>query len=162
MVKHLRKTTHPELRSVSYIRKTENGRIDVKFRDGKMSVMKTAMELAKRIEDAFESDLSSEFYNMLLSVKATKKGVTLKVLGPDDNWDSLLSELKGYFSESLKKNDWINNAVSGITIKSAKGPKDSVAVKLKKSSEPELVDLGSGHLVACLLCTKDACNVETQ
>jgi oligopeptide/dipeptide ABC transporter ATP-binding protein len=161
-VKRLRKTTNPELKALSDIRKTESGRIEVKFREGKMSVKKTAVQLAKRIEDAFESDRSSKFYNMLLSVKATRNGVTLKVLGPDDNWDNLTSELKSYFSGSMKKNDWIDEAVSGIAVKSAKGPEDSVAMKLKKSSEPELLDIGGGHLVACRLCTKSACDIETQ
>jgi hypothetical protein len=161
-VKRLRKTTNPELKAVSDIRKTESGRIEVKFREGKMPVKRTAVELAKRIDDAFESDRSSKFYNMLLSVKATRNGVTLKVFGPDDNWDNLASELKSYFSGSMKKNDWIDEAVSGIAIKSAKGPVDSVAMKLKKSSEPDLMDIGGGHLVACRLCTKSACDIETQ
>jgi len=161
-VKRVRKTTNPELKALSDIRKTESGRIEVKFREGKMPVKRTAEELAKRIEDAFESDRSSKFYNMLLSVEATKNGVTLKVLGPDDNWDNLASELTSYFGGSTKKNDWIDKAVSGIAIKSAKGPTDSVAMKLKKSSEPELLDIGSGHLVACRLCTKSACDIETQ
>ena len=161
-VKRLRKTTNPEFKALSDIRKTESGRIEVKFREGKMPVKKTAVELAKRIEDAFESDRSSKFHNMLLSVKATGNGVTLKVLGPDDNWDNLASELKSYFSRSIKKSDWIDKAVSGIAIKSAKGPEDSVAMKLKKSSEPELMDIGNSHLVACRLCTKSACDIETQ
>jgi oligopeptide/dipeptide ABC transporter ATP-binding protein len=161
-VKRLRKTTNPELKALSDIRKTESGRIEVKFREGKMPVKKTAVELAKRIEDAFESDRSSKFYNMLLSVKATRNGVTLKVLGPDDNWDNLASELKSYFSGSTRKNDWIDAAVTGIAVRSAKGPEDSVAMKLKKSSEPELMDIGNSHLVACRLCTKSACDIETQ
>jgi hypothetical protein len=161
-VKRLRKTTNPELKALSDIRKTESGRIEVEFREGKMPVKKTAVELAKRIEDAFESDRSSKFYNMLLSVKPTRNGVTLKVLGPDENWDNLASELKSYFSGSMKTNDWIDKAVSRIAIKSAKGPEDSVAMKLKKSSEPDLVDIGGGHLVACRLCTKSACDIETQ
>ena len=161
-VKRLRKTTNPELKALSDIRKTESGRIEVKFREGKMPVRRTALELAKRIEDAFESDRSSKFYNKLLSVKATRNGVTLKVLGPDDNWDKLASELKSYFGESVKKSDWIDEAVTGVSIKSKKGPKDAVAMKLKKSSEPDLVDIGRGHLVACRLCTKSACDIETQ
>jgi len=161
-VKRLRKTTNPELKALSDIRKTESGRIEVEFREGKMPVKKTAVELAKRIGDAFESDRSSKFYNMLLSVKATRNGVTLKVLGPDENWDDLASELRSYFSGSMKTNDWIDKAVSGIAIKSAKGPEDSVAMKLRKSSEPDLVDIGSGHLVACRLCTHSACDIETQ
>ena len=161
-VKRLRKTTNPEFKALSDIRKTESGRIEVKFREGKMPVKKTAVELAKRIEDAFESDRSSKFYNMLLSVKATRNGVTLKVLGPDDNWDNLASELKSYFSGSTRKNDWIDAAVTGIAVRSAKGPEDSVAMKLKKSSEPELMDIGNSHLVACRLCTKSACDIETQ
>jgi oligopeptide transport system ATP-binding protein len=161
-VKRLRRTTNPEFKALSRIRKDENGRIEVRFREGKLPVKKTAVELAKRIEDAFESDRSSKFYNMLLSVKATKNGVSLRVLGPDDNWGKLISELESYFSGSLKKNDWIDAAVSGIVIKSAKGPENSVAMKLKKSSEPDLVDIGNGHLVACRLCTKSACDIETQ
>jgi len=161
-VKRLRKTTNPELKALADIRKNESGRIEVKFREGKMPVKRTAVELAKRIEDAFESDRSSKFYNMLLLVKATRNGVTLKVLGPDDNWDKLASELKSYFGGSTKKNDWIDKAVSGIAIKSVKGPKDSVALKLKKSSEPELLDVGGGHLVACRLCSKSACDIVTQ
>jgi oligopeptide transport system ATP-binding protein len=161
-VKRLRKTTNPELKGLHDIRKNESGRIEVTFRDGKISVKRTAKELAKRIEEAFEYDRSSKFCNMLLSIKATRNGVTLKVLGSDENWDSLLSELEGYFGGSLKKNDWIDKAVSGITIKSAKGPKDSVALKLKKSSEPDLVDIGGGHMVACRLCTRSACDIETQ
>jgi oligopeptide/dipeptide ABC transporter ATP-binding protein len=161
-VKRLRKTTNPELKALSDIRKTESGRIEVEFREGKMPVKKTAVELAKRIEDAFESDRSSKFYNMLLSVKPARNGVTLKVLGPDENWDNLASELKSYFSGSMKTNDWIDKAVSGIAIKSAKGPENSVAMKLRKSSEPDLVDIGSGHLVACRLCTHSACDIETQ
>jgi hypothetical protein len=161
-VKRLRKTTNPELKAMSSIRKTESGRIEVTFRDGKMSVKRTAVELAKRIEDAFESDRSSRFYNRLLSVKATRNGVTLKVLGPDDNWDKLASELKSYFGRSVNENDWVDAAVTGVAIKSKKGPKNSVAMKLKKSSEPELLDVGGGHLVACRLCTKSACDIETQ
>jgi oligopeptide transport system ATP-binding protein len=161
-VKRLRKTTNPELKALSGIKKIEDGRIEVKFREGKISVKRTAVELAKRIEDTFEHDRSSKFNNMLLSVKATRNGVTLKVLGPDENWDSLVSELKSHFSGSASKNDWIDEAVSGIATKSAKGPMDSVAMKLKKSSEPELLDIGGGHLVACRLCTKNACDIETQ
>ncbi|MBU0623907.1 MAG: ABC transporter ATP-binding protein, partial [Candidatus Thermoplasmatota archaeon] len=162
LAKRLRKTTNPELKALSEIRKTGNGRIEVKFREGKMPVKKTAVELAKRIEDVFESDRSSKFYNMLLSIKATRNGVTLKVLGLDDNWDNLASELKSYFSGSMKKNDWIDAAVSGIAIKSIKGPENSVAMKLKKSSEPDLIDIGGNHLVACRLCTRSACDIETQ
>ena len=161
-VKRLRKTTNPELKALSDIRKNESGRIEVKFREGKMPVKRTAVELAKRIEDAFESDRSSKFYNMLLSVKATRNGVTLKVLGPDDNWDKLASELRSYFGGSVKKNDWVDAAVTRIVIKSRKGPKNSVAMKLKKSSEPELLDIGGGHLVACRLCTRSACDIEIQ
>jgi hypothetical protein len=127
-----------------------------------MPAKRTAVELAKRIEDAFESDRSSKFHNMLLSVKATRNGVTLKVLGPDDNWDKLASELRSYFGGSVKKNDWVDAAVTKIVIKSRKGPRNSVAMKLKKSSEPELLDIGGGHLVACRLCTKSACDIETQ
>jgi len=161
-VKRLRKTTNPELKALSDIRKNESGRIEVKFRVGKMPVKRTAVELAKRIEDAFESDRSSKFCNMLLSIKATRNGVTLKVLGPDDNWDRLASELKSYFGGSVRKNDWVDATVTRIAIKSSKGPRDSVAMKLKKSSEPELLDVGGGHLVACRLCTKSACDIETQ
>jgi len=160
--KRLRKTTNPELKALSDIKKNESGRIEVKFREGKMPVKRTALELAKRIEDAFESDRSSKFYNRLLSVKSTRNGVTLKVLGPDENWDKLASELQSYFSGSVKKNDWIDVAVTGVSIKSKKGPKDLVAMKLKKSSEPDLVDIGGGHLVACRLCSKSACDIETQ
>jgi oligopeptide/dipeptide ABC transporter ATP-binding protein len=160
--KRLRKTTNPELKALSDIRKNESGRIEVKFREGKMPAKRTAVELAKRIEDAFESDRSSKFHNMLLSVKATRNGVTLKVLGPDDNWDKLASELRSYFGGSVKKNDWVDAAVTRIVIKSRKGPKNSVAMKLKKSSEPELLDIGGGHLVACRLCTKSACDIDTQ
>ena len=161
-IKRLRKTTNPELKAVSDISKTESGRIEVKFREGRIPVQRTAVELAKRIEDAFESDRSSKFYNMLLSLKPTRNGVTLKVLGPDDNWDNLVSELKSHFNGSAKKNDWIDDAVTGVTIRSAKGPENSVAMKLKKSLEPELLDIGGGHLVACRLCTQSACDVETQ
>ncbi len=161
-VKRLRKTTNPELKAMSRIRKTEKGRIEVKFREGKISVKKTSGEVAKRIEDAFESDNSSKFHNMLLSLKATRNGVTLKVLGPNDNWENLASALKDYFSGSAKEGDWIDNAVSGVVVKSAKGPVDSVALKLKKTSEPELLDIGGGHLVACRLCTKSECDIETQ
>lgn len=161
-VRRLRGTTNPEFNALVRITKLDNDRIELKFRDGIMPVMRTASELAKRIEDDLEENKSSEFYNMILSIKPTRKGVTLSVLGPDNNWDKLVYELRKQVDETKKRNNWVAEAVTGVKVKSTRGPTDSVVLKLKKVAEPDLVDIGGGHLVACRLCTKSACDIETQ
>lgn len=160
--RRLRRTTNPEFKALASVKKVGNDVIELKFRNGKMSIKKTASELAKRIWDDLDSDHSSEFYNKLLSIEPTRKGVTLRVLGQDSNLDKVVTVLNKRIDDAKSQNDWIADAVTGVGVIPTKGPADSVVLKLKKVEEPELVDIGDGHLVACRLCTKSACDIDTQ
>jgi len=127
----------------------------------KMSRRQVALEVASRIEKDFDMSHASRFHNLIFSIKAGKKGVALKVLGVDDQRDKLASDLRNYFDALKKQNDPIAKAVARIAIKSVKGPKLALAVKLENFEEPPMVDIGNGHMVACHLCTGKGCRPRT-
>ena len=99
---------------------------------------------------------------MLLTVKPGRKGVTLRVFGPDVNWKNLVSELRKYFEGLRTKKDKLAEAVGDVSIKTVKGARTALAVKFESVEEPPLLDIGGGHLVACVLCTGKACDIRTQ
>lgn len=151
--RRLRRTTHPQFRALSWTSDANKERITANFRERKISAKRIALRIAERIDKTFELDPASKFKNLLISVRPRRRRVTLKVLGPDDNWDRFVSGLSNYFETSKKRNDEIAKAVVGIAIKSARGPMNAVAIKLERVEEPKMVDIGNGHLVACHLVT---------
>lgn len=156
--KRLGKLGQPQFRRMSVTKVGSGNRIIVKFRDSRISRSHTAMELAGRIEGQFDMNPASKFKNSLISIRPGKNGVTLSVLGPDENWDKLVSELRAFMDRAKKGDDEVAKAANAVSIKSAKGPDLAVAIKFVKAEEPRMVDIGNGHMVSCYLCSGKGCD----
>ena len=139
-----------------------NREIAIKLGGPKQDRLKAALDVARMVENVFDREPSSKFRNMLLTVKPSRKGVTLRVFGPDVNWNSLTSELRRYFEGLRTKKDKLAEAVGDVSIKTVKGARTALAVKFESVEEPPLLDIGGGHLVACVLCTGKTCDIRTQ
>ena len=152
--KRFKKIGRPEFKRMSLASEPTLSRIVIKFRDGNISRRQTAIELADRIETTFDLGAAANFRNQLISIKPQKNGVSLKVLGPDDSWGKLLSEIDAYIKAAKEGDDEAAKAAIGARIKPTKGPAVAIAVKFQKAEEPSMVDIGNGHMVACHLGTR--------
>jgi oligopeptide transport system ATP-binding protein len=121
-----------------------------------------ALAVARKVEDAFDRNAGSKFRNKLVGVRPGSKGVSLRVFGSDESWNRLVTELKTHFESQKRKKDRTAMAVVDIRIRAAKGPKKVLAVKLESVPEPPLLDIGNGHMVACVLCSGTSCDISTQ
>jgi oligopeptide/dipeptide ABC transporter ATP-binding protein len=165
-LRHLRrrldKMGRPQFRRMRLSSEVGNSRVVVRFQDSRMSRSHTAVELARRIENAFDLDSSSKFSNTLISLKPRKGGVSLKVLGKDEDWNTMLSALSEFIANGKQGKDEVIKAANMPVIKKTKGPSAAVAVKFQKTEEPRTVDIGGGHLVACYLCTGKGCDMPNE
>jgi oligopeptide transport system ATP-binding protein len=117
--------------------------------------MKRSREVALAVERAFDREPSSPFRDGLLTAQPGRKGVTVRVFGPSETWDRLVSELKKYFDARRTKGDAWAEAVREVRLTKAKGARIALAVKFERAEEPQLRDIGEGHLVACVLFADD-------
>jgi oligopeptide transport system ATP-binding protein len=157
--KRLAKMGRPQFRRMSIARQSSSSAMVVTFRDSRLSKKHTASELASRIEREYDLDPLSKFKDSLISLKARKNGVRLKILGPDENWNKMLTELSAFKNRAKKGNDEVAKAASGVHMRTVRGPSVAVAIKFEKTQEPEMVDIGDGHIVACYLCTGKGCDI---
>jgi oligopeptide transport system ATP-binding protein len=162
MRKQLGKIGQPQFRRMSVSKDISGSRIVVKFRHSRISRKQTAVEIAGRIERQFDLEPSSRFKNSLISIKPGKNGVTLRLLGPDERWDKMVSELRTYLERGKTRHDEAAVVARGASIKSVKGPAEAVAIKFERTEEPKMVDIGNGHLVSCNLCTVKGCDVPSE
>jgi oligopeptide transport system ATP-binding protein len=122
----------------------------------------TARAVSRMVEDAFDRNPNSKFRNMLVAVRPGPKGVSVRVFGPEESWNGLASELRSYFESQKLKKDETAAAVVNVRIRNKKGPKKILAVKLLSVPEPPMLDIGNGHMVACVLCSGKTCDISTQ
>ena len=128
-----------------------NREVLIRLGGPKQDRMKASRDVVSAVEEAFDREPGSPFRNMLLTVKPSKKGVTLRVFGPGENWNHLVSELRKYFDALRTKRVKWAEAVSDVSMKTGKGARTALAVKFECVEEPPLLDIGGGHLVACVL-----------
>jgi oligopeptide transport system ATP-binding protein len=122
----------------------------------------TARAVSRMVEDAFDRNPNSKFRDMLVAVRPGPKGVSVRVFGPEESWNGLASELRSYFESQKLKKDETAAAVVNVRIRNKKGPKKILAVKLLSVPEPPMLDIGNGHMVACVLCSGKTCDISTQ
>jgi oligopeptide transport system ATP-binding protein len=185
--KRLRKTTHPELRHLAWSAEPKIRRISgawgrrnksqlrgdfqprgecwitVKFRNGRLAKKRVAELVAKEIESKFNSASSgSNLRKTIASMKTARGKVLVRLAGPEGDWIELRKALRNHFEEAKGSEDVLGEAVTSITLKRARGPASAVSVKLESVEEPPILDIGGGHLVACVLCTGERCEIESQ
>jgi len=158
-VLRLRKTTHPEFRALSFAVDTDRDLVVVESHMGKLPRSLAAVQLAERIHGALGSSLLSAHRDKVVMVRARRSSVVLKALGPEKEWGNLVTALERYIKDSKEAGDLLTGAVTSVSIKNAKGPAVAIGVKFEHVSEPELVDIGNGHLVACRLCKGSGCDI---
>jgi hypothetical protein len=87
----------------------------------------------------------------LLAVQPSRKGVTLRLFGPEEDWNRFVSELRKYVDTPRTKGTAWAEAIRDVGVKTVKGARTALAVKFEHAEEPPLRDIGGGHLVACVL-----------
>jgi hypothetical protein len=183
--KRLRETTHPELQHLAWsvVPKVRRGlkprkdrtrpredfsqegecRVDVKFRQGRLPRSRVAKLVAKEIESKFNSASSgSPLRKTIAGIRAAGGQVHIRLIGPEGDWTNLQEALRDHFKKYHGREDVLGGVVSSIAVKGARGPVSAVAVKFESHEEPPILDVGGGHLVACVLCTGERCEIESQ
>jgi oligopeptide transport system ATP-binding protein len=184
--KRLRKTTHPELRRLVWsveprvrrslkVRSMDRTqpresfsqvgkcRVHVKFRQGRLPRNRIAKLVAKEIESKFNSASSgSPLRKTIASIRVAGGNVHIRLIGPEGDWANLQNELRDHFKKAHGREDMLGGVVGSIEVKGARGPVSAVAVKFESHEEPPILDIGGEHIVACVLCTGERCEIESQ
>lgn len=147
-----RKTTHPEFAGVSSVEPDHaQNHIDILIKQSKMSKAKVASEVAAMVEREFDLNEKSAFHNLLLSIKATRSGVTIKVMGPEGKFSELAGRLKEFFGQEAQRGNIPAKGVRNVQVKAGRGKGVAVAVRFTKIGIPPLFEVAPGHTAACYL-----------
>lgn len=154
MLRRLRRSAYPEFRALKVDTPSQPGTVVVGAKDGRLKAGKTSDQLAERIRADLSSPQLAAIQDRIATVRARKGGVSLKVLGSDEDWRSVLESFRAYIGEAKAKGDMVAQSVRKIGMRKARGPAHAVAVSFEPVTEPALIDIGENHLVACHLCTR--------
>ena len=113
-----------------------------------------AKDAAMVIERMLDMDPSSKVHNLILSLRPVGSKVVFKVLGPESNLDKAVAELVTRLEHMRARSDPLAIAARRTRIKRTRGPKAGLAVRLRSVEDPQMDDVGSGHMVACRLYDK--------
>jgi oligopeptide/dipeptide ABC transporter ATP-binding protein len=152
-VKHHKKRSRPEMRGVKDIETRPSQKsIVITCGASKEPGSKVAKEVVDTINRIYPDHADKKLRDILLKAKAKGSVIMLRVMGPEGNYEDLMSSLKDFFSKRAAEGDRCASCVSKMEIKvSRKVSGDIVAVKFKMVEEPPSYDTGGGHMVACYL-----------
>jgi peptide/nickel transport system ATP-binding protein len=151
-IRHYRKKARPEFKGVRSISPDESrGRVVITCASSKEPAGKVARDIADAIGRTYAASATGGLGGLLLPVKVKGRKVVVRVMGPEQNWSQLEKELEAFLRSSAEGGLRCAKAFSRISVKSVRGPKDSIVVKLNTIDEPPLFDTGKGHQVACYL-----------
>jgi oligopeptide transport system ATP-binding protein len=163
MASRLRKTSHPEFGRPSWWTHPEAGKITVVIRRGKMPSKRVAEHVARKIDAGFNAASSNSPFRASIATIKTRRGrVLIRLMGRESDWMKLETSIRDFLKSAKDSGDDFAKAVSKIYQGKAQGPASAVAVKLDSYEEPPLLDIGGGHLVACVLCSGERCDIDTQ
>ena len=149
-VKHHRRKTRPEFSGVKSIQKAPSGNaVVMTCRASKEPSHTVALDVADTIGKEYAR--AGALGRLVLPVKTKGSKVRVRVMGPEKNWSELQSSLGKFLEERARRGDRRAGAVSGMSVRTVKGPHAAVAVKFITVDEPPEYDTGGGHLVACYL-----------
>ena len=123
-----------------------------KGKGGKKPAKEVAEMIAHDISESYAPGKSHGLVEVLLPPEVKGARVRVRVMGPEANWDALKSSLKEYFDMRKAAGDRWAGSVKGLSFKRIRGPRLSVVVRFRSVAEPQMFDVGEGHMVACLLC----------
>jgi hypothetical protein len=151
-VRHYKKRTRPEYRGVKAIdRDDSKGIVTIRCASSKEPAYKVAKDIAEAITKTYAASASQGLGGLLLPVKVKKNRVKIRVMGPEGNWSRLEKDLITFLKSMAEGGLRCARAYSGISVKTLRRPKSSVAAKFNTVEEPPLFDTGEGHRVACYL-----------
>jgi hypothetical protein len=128
-----------------------NREIRIRIGGPKEDRTKASQEVASAVEKIFDREPRSPFRNRLLAVQPSRKGVTLRLFGPEEDWNRFVSELRKYVDTLRTKGITWAEAIRDVSVKPVKGARTALGVKFVRAEAPPLQDIGGGHLVACVL-----------
>ncbi len=150
-----KKTNHPEFKGVSSVEPDEaQDHVDIITASGKMTRAKVTSELAQMVERDFDLEERSPFHNLLTSIKESKSGLTVRVMGPDGKVEDLAKSLKEYFAEKARGDSLPAKGAEEVRVRSGRHSETAVAVRFVKIGIPPLFEVGPGHTAACYLYGK--------
>ncbi len=150
-VKHHRKTDSPEFRGVKDIDGDKEKRtVVVRCGPTKMPAKRVAMELADMIRWEF-TDAGLPSSDLILTMAARKGKIRITSYGGEEQWEELRQALEGFVRAKAEEGRAIAKAVSSLETEATKGPDLTVVAKFKRVDEPQGVEAGDGHMVACFL-----------
>jgi hypothetical protein len=151
LVRHHRNKNRPEFKGVKSIEgDPAEMRVVVRCRGAKEPSAKVAKDVAEAVRTDFVKR-DQELGRLMLPMKVRGGKVGVRVMGPDKNWEGLRSALEAYFKDRAAAGNRWAEAVTGVSVRTVKGPKVAVAVKFITVQEPPTFDTGDGHEVACYL-----------
>jgi oligopeptide/dipeptide ABC transporter ATP-binding protein len=128
-----------------------NREIRIRIGGPKKDRAKASQEVASEVEKTFDREPHSPFHNRLLAVQPSRRGVALRLFGPEEDWNRFVSELRKYVDTPRTRGTAWAGAIRDVGVKTVKGARTALAVKFEHAEEPPLRDIGGGHLVACVL-----------
>lgn len=151
-VKHYRKMSRPEFRGVKTISSSSSGRtVTVTCDASKEPGYKVAKDVSRLIADIYVKEDMDGLGGLLLPIKVKGSRITVKIMGPDENWKKLQSSFKDFLRAKGESGEHrCAAAVADISIKSIKGTHGAVVVKFRTVVEPPQFDVGEQQ-VACYL-----------
>jgi hypothetical protein len=129
----------------------EMNKVTVACRPAKLTAARVAQEAAEMIAKGMLTNPDSAFHNLLLTPVATRGLVKVRVCAGEKKWEQFAGEAKKLFEKRANEGNLAAKAVGPAEIKTSKGVKDSVVVNFAQVTEPPLIDVGGGHMVACYL-----------
>jgi len=151
-IRHYRKRTRPEYKGVKSITGDDSkGLVTITCASAKEPARKVAKDIADAISKIYAQSAGQGLGGLILPVKVRKNKVEVRVMGPENNWSQLVSDLDEFLKRMAKGGLRCAGAYSGIAVRPVKGPENSAAVKFNTVEEPPLFDTGGGHQVACYL-----------
>jgi len=150
-IRHYRRKSRPEFKGIRGIASDKSGSIVVTCGSSKEPAAKVAKDIAQAITKTFQTVDDQGLGGFLLPVKVKGTKVRVRIMGPENNWTQLQSSLKSFFEQMQRDGLRCAGAVSGMSVRTVKGPSTSVTAKFKTVEEPPLFDTGGGHQVACYL-----------
>jgi len=155
LVKSLVKNDYSEFKGASKVTGEAN-RVTVSCRPAKLTAARVAQEAAEMITEGMLTNPDSTFHNLILMPIATRQSVKVRVCAGEKKWEQFADEAKKLFEKRAEEGNLAAKAVGPAEIKTSKGVRDSVVVSFAHVTEPPLIDVGGGHMVACYLFKQPA------